>query len=179
MKIKTATEQTRGPEVLRAAGHQVIRDEFCGDVTLLPNRTVLAKGFVRNTGHVHSQFEEIYLVLAGTLKLALEHGTGGRIEEIPLQPYDAVRIPPGIGHKVVGGSPDNAVMVSCDPAFVPGDEQRSEALESHYSPPLDGSNLGGGLNVSLPACGGVGTEARGRHHQTVQAVPRILTRIFR
>jgi uncharacterized protein YjlB len=63
----------------------------------------------------------------------MEVGDDGRIQEVQLAQYDSVRIPAGVGHKVIGGSRDNAVLVSCEPHFVPGDEVVVPELESAYS----------------------------------------------
>jgi oxalate decarboxylase/phosphoglucose isomerase-like protein (cupin superfamily) len=130
MNIHTAAQQF---SVTRAGERERVADQFCGELTLMPNNTVLAKGFSHNTGHKHSKFDETYLVLQGELTLALlQPGDHGKVEEVHLSQYDSVRIPAGVGHKVVGGSDNNAVFVSCEPYFVPGDEVVVPELESAY-----------------------------------------------
>ncbi len=75
------------------------------------------------------------MVVEGTLTLALHSPCDGSITEHQLGKYDSMTIPPGVGHKVVGGSPDNAVLVTSQPAFVPGDEKLCEVLEARYRQP--------------------------------------------
>jgi mannose-6-phosphate isomerase-like protein (cupin superfamily) len=49
-------------------------------------------------GHVHSEQEEIYLVVSGTARLKLDE------EEVELKELDAVRIPPGTMRGMAAGS---------------------------------------------------------------------------
>jgi mannose-6-phosphate isomerase-like protein (cupin superfamily) len=49
-------------------------------------------------GHVHSEQEEIYLVVSGTARLKLDE------EEVELKELDAVRIPPGTVRGMASGS---------------------------------------------------------------------------
>ena len=114
--------------VFRASEYEVIGDEFCGRLKKLPNNSVLAEGFVTNTGHTHAGFSEIYFVIKGSLHIALYYPDSGRVEQFVLRELDSLKIPAGIGHKVIGGSPDNRVVVSCEPAFIPGDEARCDQL---------------------------------------------------
>ena len=57
--------------------------------------------------------------------------------EVELGELDSIKIPAGIGHKVIAWSADNAVIVTCDPVFIPGDEQRCDILESRYATSSD------------------------------------------
>jgi oxalate decarboxylase/phosphoglucose isomerase-like protein (cupin superfamily) len=116
----------------RATEYEVIGDEFCGRLKKLPNNTVLAEGFIANTGHTHAGFAEIYFVIKGSLNMALYYPDSGLIEELTLGELDSLRIPAGVGHKVIGGTSDNRVMVSCEPAFIPGDEVKCAQLEQRY-----------------------------------------------
>ncbi len=124
-----ATGSFSAAVAFRASEYEVIGDEFCGRLRKLPNNTVLAEGFVTNTGHTHAGFAEIYFVIKGSLRMALYYPDSGQVEELMLGELDSVRIPAGVGHKVIGGSMDNRVMVSCEPAFIPGDEVRCDQLE--------------------------------------------------
>lgn len=133
--------RTGGYEHFRAQDYREIGDQFCGSLKILPSGGVMALGFTTNTGHSHTQFSEVYMVTKGTLKVALYSPVDNSINEVELRELDSIKIPAGVGHKVIGGSADNTVIVTCDPAFVPGDEQRCGILEEHYSKPT----------VSLPS----------------------------
>jgi len=134
-----------------ASEYEEIHDEFCGALKLIPGGGVLAKGFTYNRGHVHSKFTEVYMVTEGTLTLVLHSPSDGSITEHQLSKYDSMTIHPGVGHKVIGGSPDNAVLVTSQPAFVPGDEKPCEVLEARYAKPTDsGDSLS---PLSLPVVG--------------------------
>ena len=56
-------------------------------------------------GHIHSEQEEIYLVISGTARLKLGD------EEVELGALDAVRIPPGVRHSM-GGGPEGAELIA-------------------------------------------------------------------
>ena len=131
--METIINTQNEAKVIRSEEHQVVADQFCGKLTILPNRTVIANGFTSNIGHSHSQFEETYLVLEGHLRMALHNPITGVVTEVSLKKLDTVQIPRGTGHKVIGGSPDNCIMVSCDPHFIPGDENLCPQLEHKSS----------------------------------------------
>ena len=56
-------------------------------------------------GHIHSEQEEIYLVISGSARLKLDD------EEIELGALDAVRIPPGV-MRSMGGGPDGGELIA-------------------------------------------------------------------
>jgi mannose-6-phosphate isomerase-like protein (cupin superfamily) len=56
-------------------------------------------------GHVHSEQEEIYLVVSGTARLKLDE------EEVELKELDAVRIPPGTMRGMASGSVGTELIV--------------------------------------------------------------------
>jgi hypothetical protein len=56
-------------------------------------------------GHIHSDQEEIYLVISGTARLKLGE------EEVDLGALDAVRIPPGV-MRSMGAGPDGAELIA-------------------------------------------------------------------
>jgi oxalate decarboxylase/phosphoglucose isomerase-like protein (cupin superfamily) len=145
--METATNtQNNEAKVIRSNEHQVVADQFCGKLTVLPNGTVIANGFVNNIGHSHSLFDETYLVLEGDLRMALHNPETGIITEVSLKKLDAVRIPRGTGHKVIGGSNDNCIMVSCEPHFISGDEVSCPQLEQRYA--STPTNMPAKLNLS-------------------------------
>jgi len=145
--METATNtQNDEAKVIRSNEHQVVADQFCGKLTVLPNGTVIANGFVNNIGHSHSLFDETYLVLEGDLRIALHNPATGIITEVSLKKLDAVRIPRGTGHKVIGGSNDNCIMVSCEPHFISGDEVSCSQLEQRYA--STPTNMPAKLNLS-------------------------------
>ena len=148
MTVTSSHVENKGNyKLVRASDYEVIGDQFCGSLKMIPGVGVLAEGFTSNTGHSHIQFSEVYMILRGTIKLALYTPLEGEvdqmtpgivsIDEIELREMDSVTIPAGVGHKVIGGSTDNAVLVTCEPAFVPGDEKRCVILEALYSKPAE------------------------------------------
>jgi mannose-6-phosphate isomerase-like protein (cupin superfamily) len=56
-------------------------------------------------GHIHSEQEEIYLVVSGSARVKLDD------EEIEVKPLDAVRIPPGVMRGMAGG-PEGAELIA-------------------------------------------------------------------
>jgi mannose-6-phosphate isomerase-like protein (cupin superfamily) len=56
-------------------------------------------------GHVHSEQEEVYLVVEGGARVKVED------EIVELGPYDALRVPPGATRGMEGGA-DGAVVVA-------------------------------------------------------------------
>jgi mannose-6-phosphate isomerase-like protein (cupin superfamily) len=65
----------------------------------------LSPDYVLPFGHVHSEQEEIYLVLSGSARVKLDD------EEVELEPLDAVRIPAGVTRGMAGG-PDGAELIA-------------------------------------------------------------------
>ena len=56
-------------------------------------------------GHIHSDQEEIYLVISGTARIKLDD------DEVELCAMDAVRIPPGT-MRSMGAGPDGAELIA-------------------------------------------------------------------
>jgi mannose-6-phosphate isomerase-like protein (cupin superfamily) len=65
----------------------------------------LGPDYVLPFGHVHSEQEEIYLVLSGRARVKLDD------EEVELGPLEAVRIPAGVMRGMASGS-DGAELVA-------------------------------------------------------------------
>ena len=65
----------------------------------------LGPDYVLPFGHVHSEQEEIYLVVSGSARVKLDD------EEIELGPLDAVRIPAGVMRGMASG-PDGAELIA-------------------------------------------------------------------
>jgi mannose-6-phosphate isomerase-like protein (cupin superfamily) len=138
MKVKISGETNGGGyEHFQLKNYEEIGDQFCGSLKILPGGGVMALGFTTNTGHTHTKFSEVYMVARGTLKIALYSPINNQTNEVELGELDSIKIPAGIGHKVIGGSADNAVIVTCDPVFIPGDEQRCDILEDRYATSSD------------------------------------------
>ena len=62
-------------------------------------------GFRPPFGHVHREQEEVYLVLAGSLRVKLDD------EVVELKQWDALRIPPGTWRGIEGG-PEGAELLA-------------------------------------------------------------------
>jgi mannose-6-phosphate isomerase-like protein (cupin superfamily) len=65
----------------------------------------LGPDYVLPFGHVHSEQEEIYLVVSGSARVKLDD------EELELKPLDAVRIPPGVMRGMAAGA-DGAELIA-------------------------------------------------------------------
>jgi len=65
----------------------------------------LGPGYRLGFGHIHSDQEEIYLVISGAARIKLDD------KEVELGPLDAVRIPPGT-MRSMGGGPDGAELIA-------------------------------------------------------------------
>jgi mannose-6-phosphate isomerase-like protein (cupin superfamily) len=66
-------------------------------------------------GHHHELQEEVYVVLAGSAKLKLDD------DILELEPWDAVRIAPGIVRDVEGGPDGAELLLFGAPRVPPGD----------------------------------------------------------
>jgi mannose-6-phosphate isomerase-like protein (cupin superfamily) len=75
----------------------------------------LAPGFRVPFGHHHELQEEVYVVLAGSAKLKLDD------DILELEPWDAVRIAPGIVRDVEGGPDGAELLLFGAPRVPPGD----------------------------------------------------------
>lgn len=133
-------------EQLQPSDHARIGHEFCVSLKRHLRVCVMTRSFTKSTGHSHNQFAEVYVVTKGTLRIALYSPLDGAVTEVELGELDSITIPAGVSHKVIGGSPDNIVIVTCDPVFVPGDEQFCKVLEGRYLAPADPLT-----NFSFPA----------------------------
>jgi hypothetical protein len=65
----------------------------------------LGPEYVLPFGHVHSEQEEIYLVVSGSARIQLDD------EQVELNPLDAVRIPAGVMRGMAGG-PEGAEVIA-------------------------------------------------------------------
>jgi mannose-6-phosphate isomerase-like protein (cupin superfamily) len=75
----------------------------------------LAPGFRVPFGHHHELQEEVYVVLSGNAKLKLDD------DILELEPWDAVRIAPGIVRDVEGGPDGAELLLFGAPRVPPGD----------------------------------------------------------
>jgi len=75
----------------------------------------LAPGFRVPFGHHHELQEEVYVVLAGSAQLKLDD------DILELEPWDAVRIAPGIVRDVEGGPDGAELLLFGAPRVPPGD----------------------------------------------------------
>jgi mannose-6-phosphate isomerase-like protein (cupin superfamily) len=65
----------------------------------------IGPGFRAPFGHVHTEQEEVYLVLSGSARVKLDD------DVLELGAWDAVRIPPGVWRGMEGG-PEGAEMLA-------------------------------------------------------------------
>ena len=75
----------------------------------------LAPGFRLPFGHHHELQEEVYVIVSGTAKLKLGE------EILELEPWDAVRIAPGVVRDVEGGPEGAELLLFGAPRVPPGD----------------------------------------------------------
>ena len=125
-------------QIIRTKQDQITKDTpFCGKVT-----EILKKGdyaafdlatldnIHHTTGHYHATFDELYMMLAGSIDLALFDPTSGQKNYVTLNADEVCVIPKGWHHKVLNGSTGNKLLVICVPGFNPGDEEYSKFLET-------------------------------------------------
>ncbi|MFC1609675.1 hypothetical protein ACFL6C_01830 [Myxococcota bacterium] len=132
----TAPSNLYGPLIIAKNDQAVLASAFCGILrcalsagTIEGIDQVVAHGLTHSVGHVHRDFDEDYLLACGTLRLALYDTRHGTTEIVELNAGDRVIIPAGVGHKVLDGSADNQVVVTCVPGFCDGDETVCQQLE--------------------------------------------------
>jgi mannose-6-phosphate isomerase-like protein (cupin superfamily) len=58
----------------------------------------IAPGFETPFGHMHSEQEEVYVVVSGNARAKLDD------DVIELSQWDAIRVPPGVWRSLAGGS---------------------------------------------------------------------------
>ena len=82
----------------------------------------IAPGFRLPFGHVHTEQEEVYLVIEGSARAKLDD------EVVELRTWDAVRIPSGTWRSLEGG-PDGAQIIAVG---APNTENRDIEMEPNW-----------------------------------------------
>lgn len=121
----------RGLKVIKSSDLESIKDRFCGCLKVLPGIGVVADRLTGTVGHFHSKCDATYMVLTGTIKIAL-YVPGEQVREITVEKHGIILIPAGVRHKVLAGSHDNSVLMTYSSEYVPGDEVLCEFLEEVY-----------------------------------------------
>ncbi len=126
--------------IRKKSDHQIHQSAFCGrlaevlrpedygalDIAMLEN--------VQETiGHYHRTFDEIYVVTAGSLKVAFFDPKADKRWVEQLDTDELCVIPKNLHHKILGGSTENKLLVVCIPRFELSDEYRSEILEAVHT----------------------------------------------
>jgi mannose-6-phosphate isomerase-like protein (cupin superfamily) len=75
-------------------------------------------------GHKHTEQEEIYVLISGSARVAVEH------ELVDLAVFDAIRIAPGVWHGLEAG-PDGAEVIAFG---APNTENKDAELEQGWWP---------------------------------------------
>lgn len=114
--------------------HVVKRSPTCGEIREIlrggdysPN-LALAIDIQMTTPHFHQTFDEIYLVLDGSLRLKFYDPATNLISEQMLGPNELCVITRGIHHQVTEASAANRLCVITIPHFTADDEHVSERL---------------------------------------------------
>lgn len=117
------------------ADHRVVATPTCGEL-----REILGSGDcekldlavainLRPTkAHFHSTFEEIYLVLDGSMTLVTYEPGAGKIEEQQLSANELCIIPQGTHHRISTASENNRLCVISVPHWRADDEELSDKL---------------------------------------------------
>jgi len=119
--------------LITRAHHHIKMSPVCGEIIeILRSRDYhkLDIAMVINSkpilAHFHQNFEEIYLVLDGSITLGLYDPNTDKFSEHILLAHELMVIAPGIHHKVMSASEQNRILVICLPGFDPNDEHLSD-----------------------------------------------------
>ncbi len=111
-----------------AADHAIKTSPTCGMIREIlhggewsPN-IAMAIDLRPTVAHSHATFDEIYLVLDGSLSLRLSDPSDGITQTITLSSNELCVIPRGIRHQVIAATPQNRLCVITTPQFDPSDE---------------------------------------------------------
>lgn len=111
-----------------AAEHAIKTSPTCGMIREIlrggewsPN-IAMAIDLKPTVAHWHATFDEIYLVLDGSLALRLHDPSAGGTRTVTLSSNELCVIPRGIRHQVISASGQNRLCVITTPRFDPSDE---------------------------------------------------------
>lgn len=117
-----------------AADHAVKQSPTCGEIREIlrggewsPN-IAMALDLRPTVAHWHATFDEIYLVLDGSLDLRLFDPATGERRTVVLGANELCVIPRGTHHQVVAATEKNRLCVITTPHFNPADETVSSEL---------------------------------------------------
>ena len=122
------------PTLALAQDHIHVKSPFCGDLIEIlranesaPDIAVLVD--VRPTlAHFHAGFDEVYLVLDGSLTVRLFDPTAKETTQHVLSAHEACVIPKWVHHQISNASFHNRLCVLCVPHFDSADEVASSQL---------------------------------------------------
>jgi mannose-6-phosphate isomerase-like protein (cupin superfamily) len=119
----------------KLADHVVIDNPLCGTIHNILRKSdfegvnvATAIDIRPTTAHFHKTFEEIYLMLDGTLTLALHDPADNSTREVKLEANELCLIPKGLHHVIKSASPTNRLCIITHPHFDPADEIPSNVL---------------------------------------------------
>lgn len=120
--------------VKHAADHAVKQSPTCGRILEIlhggewsPN-IAMALNLRPTVAHWHATFEEIYLVLDGSLDLRLLDPATSERRTVTLAANELCVIPRGTHHQVIAATPENRLCVITTPRFDASDEVVSHAF---------------------------------------------------
>jgi len=119
----------------KLADHVVIDNPLCGTIHNILRKSdfegtnvAIAIDIRPTKAHYHQTFEEIYLVLDGSLTLALHDPANNSTREVELQANELCLINKGLHHVIKSASPKNRLCIITHPHFDPADETPSHIL---------------------------------------------------
>ena len=117
-----------------AADHSVKQSPTCGEIREIlrggewsPN-IAMALDLRPTVAHWHATFDEIYLVLDGSLEVRLFDPADGTRRTVTLAANELCVIPRGTHHQVTSASEKNRLCVITTPRFDSADEIVSEEM---------------------------------------------------
>ncbi len=113
--------------------HHTKQSPVCGEIVEIlssrdyPRLDVAVVVDIKPTrAHFHTQFDEIYFVVDGSITLGLYDPETKCTHEVELEANELQLIASGIHHKVISSSIKNRLVVLSVPGFDPNDEHKSD-----------------------------------------------------
>jgi len=114
--------------------HNIVKSPICGEIREIlindefsPNIAIVID-IGETKAHSHTEFDEIYFVLDGSLTLKLHDPKSNETTELTLGQNELCVITKGIHHKVVKASEQNRLCVLTIPKFNIKDEVLSNVI---------------------------------------------------
>ncbi len=104
--------------------YELLTNEDYKDASIAITRNCFA-----TKGHYHTTFDELYLLLEGTITLQVIDTKSGQIKEVLMRENDICVVPKNMHHRIDNASEKNVLCVISLPGWRMDDEIPSELLE--------------------------------------------------